>query len=392
MSMAKRKLTSEQIIFRAVLSAVCVVFVLSAYFAFGFFFDVFAEVSPLLVLAVVLPVVVFSAKKDIGKKFVIAFTCVTLVLSVAAAAATGIIATSIPAYGQTPECGETVTYSYSRGFMKENYDIDQKTVINVWLPDGYDSAKEYPVMYVLDGDNLFTYAAVKAAEHCAAGDGDVIVVGIGYGYWNASFARGGVVWQDEKHLKGRWRDFCFADDTELGYMGDPFGGPSKRGAEFVDFLCNTVVKDVCAKFGVDKSDSTVFGHSLGGGMAAYLLTCYDPALGEENPFNRFVIVDNGYVEYYLRHLSNLEQAMNANGNAPFGNLTVYRIWGGSVNPEDNDEQFALYSMLNEYGWENFFNYFWLPQGANHGDTQTIGIDNALKMILGLDFGCQTSMS
>lgn len=386
-----KRLTREQIAFRAVLSAVCIVFSLSAYFSFGFFFDVFAEATPLLVPIVVCPIVLFCVKKDIGRKFVIAFSCVALILSVAASAATGIIATSVPAYGQTPECGEVLTYSYSREFMKTNYDIDQKTVIKVWLPEGYDQSREYPVMYVLDGDNLFNCAAVKAAEYCAAGDGDVIVVGIGYGYWNASFARGGVVWQDEKHLRGRWRDFCFADDTELGYMGDPFGGPTKRGAEFVRFLSDTVVGDVCAKSSVNRTDSTVFGHSLGGGMAAYLLTCYDPSAGEENPFNKFVIVDNGYVDYYLSHLGRLEEAMSGNGGSAYGNLTVYRIWGASVNPEGNAEQYELYDMLNGFGWDNFDNYFWLPDGANHGDTQTLGIDNALKMILGLEFGSQTEI-
>lgn len=387
--MTERRFTRVQIINRLLLTAACSIFALSAYFAFSFFFDVFAEATPILLLIPVCAGILFACRRDVGQKFTIVFTSIIMIVAVAAAVATGVVATSIPAYGIDPVCGSVETYTYSREFMRDNYDIDQKTEINVWLPEGYNENNEYPVMYVLDGDNLFNYAAVKASELCASGDGDVIVVGVGYGYWNATFARGGIVWQDEKHLKGRWRDFCFADDTEIGYMGDVFGGEYKRGAEFVDFLCNTVVRDVCERYSVDRADSTVFGHSLGGGMAAYLLTCYDPVLGLGNPFTRFVIVDNGYCDYYLKHVDRLEEAMAAGGGKAYESLAVYRIWGGTVDVGKNEQQFGLYEMLNEYGWDNFENYFWIPQGANHADTQVLGIDNALYMILGKDFGHMT---
>lgn len=60
------------------------------------------------------------------------------------------------------------------------------------------------------------------------------------------------------------------------------------------------------------------------------MTQYDPAKGEENPFTNFVIVDNGYPEYYNRHLPDFESAMNAAGGAVFSPVTVLRIWGGAV--------------------------------------------------------------
>lgn len=79
------------------------------------------------------------------------------------------------------------------------------------------------------------------------------------------------------------------------------------------------------------------------------MTQYDPAKGEENPFTNFVIVDNGYLEYYNRHLSDFESAMNAAGGAAFSPVTVLRIWGGAVNPAGDAEQAETAKKVADYG-------------------------------------------
>lgn len=383
----------KQIILKSATVLTVIAATVAVYMGFGFFFDVFLEIIPLFAVPVIVGAVIIATKKPLNKKSVIATCSVLLVITTALCAAVGVLATSKPAYGEKPLCGSVEKYTYSRSFMKDNYDIDQKTVIKVWLPEGYSADKKYPVMYVLDGDMFFDYAALEASRHCADGDGDVIIVGIGYGYWNSTFARGGIVWQDTEHVRGRWRDFCFADDTQAGYMpGTTFGGSSKRGKEFSDFIVNTVVKDIRAKYSTDHLNSTIYGHSLGGGMAAYFLTQYDPARGENNPFTNFVIVDNGYLDYYNKHYPAFSQAMRNNGNSAYSPINVYRIWGGTVNPPDNAEQFELFSRINDENWSNVNNYFWLPENADHGATETIGITNALRLILGMDFGHQTTIS
>lgn len=78
--------------------------------------------------------------------------------------------------------------------------------------------------------------------------------------------------------------------------------------------------------------------------------------------------------------------MATNGNKTYSTVRTYRIWGGTVNPEGDNEQRELYNTLQSFAYEGMQNYFWIPSGANHGDTQTLGIDNALDMILHLDFG------
>lgn len=311
----------------------------------------------------------------------VAVCVVFFVLSAAAFGAVGALAQ--PVKGEEICCGKTEKFTYSRQFMRENYDIDQKVVVDVWLPENYDESKEYPVLYVLDGDDLFEASAGAASQACARGDGDVIVVGIGYGYLNPSFARGGIVWQDEKHLRGRWRDFCFADDTEAGYIaGAIMGGETKRGKEYTTFVAETLVPDIRAKYSTDASDSTILGHSLGGGLAAYFMTQYDPAKGDGNAFTNFVIVDNGYLEYHDRHLADFEAAMAAAGGAAHTDVTVLRIWGGEVNPAGDAEQAAVAKRIADYGYDGVTSIYYQPEGANHSDTQLIGINCAINLVLG----------
>lgn len=389
--MEKRIYTKQQLLLRSILSASIAIATVAIYVAFGFFFDVFAEITPILLLPFITIPLVWAKKKTVKKTVTAIVSVVLTAIAIGASVGVGIIATSEPAYGIKPMSGDVETYEYSRTFMMDRYNINQKVCIYVWIPDNYTKEKSYPVMYVLDGDNKFNYAAVKAAEFSKNGEGDVIIVGIGYGYWNSAFARGGVIWQDEKHIKGRWRDFCFADDTEIGYLGDPMGGKYKRGKEYSDFVTNTLVKDIRTRYNTDDRNSTLFGHSLGGGLAAYFLTQYDPALGEQNPFTNFIIVDNAFLGYYNTRFHDLEEAMAANKNAAHTTLNIYRIWGGEVNPSENIIQYNLYDAINKENWENVNNFLYIPEGADHSESATVATDNALQMILGYQFGYQTSI-
>lgn len=250
------------------LSISIVLFSGSLYVAVGFFFDLFIEVIPILFLPCIVLIIIYSNKKTLKTTFgnlINTIICLALVVvSIGISTGVGIIATSKPAYGQNFCCGDVQTITYSRTYMRTNYDINQKTVIKVWLPDNFNIKKSYPVMYILDGDLLFDYAALRASELSLTKQGDVIVVGVGYGYWNPTFARGGIVRTSDKNLRGRWRDFCFADDTEKGYDGKMFGGVYKKGKEYAKFLVNSVEKDIRENYNVNGHNSTLFGHSLGG--------------------------------------------------------------------------------------------------------------------------------
>lgn len=374
--------SKKQKTLKIVFSVCVVIFTVAMYLAFGFFFDVFAECVPLLLIPIIVIPLVANRKARLAAKGAIAGCVIFVVLSAAVFGAVGALAG--PLKGEEICCGEVTRKVYSRSFMRDNYDIDQKIVVDIWLPEDYDENSKYPVIYVLDGDDLFEATAGAASQACARGDGDCIVVGIGYGYLNPSFARGGIVWQDTEHLRGRWRDFCFADDTEPGYMpGTVFGGDTKRGAEYTSFISDRLVPDIRAAYSTDPLDSTILGHSLGGGLAAYFLTQYDPAKGENNAFTNFVIVDNGYLQYYNRRLPEFEKAVADFGGSTYSPVNVVRIWGGEVNPPANGEQLEQHEHLLSLGIEGLNSVFDIPEGANHSDTQLLGINAAVKVTLGL---------
>lgn len=112
------------------------------------------------------------------------------------------------------------------------------------------------------------------------------------------------------------------------------------------------------------------------------MTQYDPAKGEENPFTNYVIVDNGYLEYYNRHLPDFESAMNAAGGAAFSPVTVLRIWGGAVNPSGDAEQAETAKKVADYGYDKVTSVYYQPENANYSDTQLIGINCTIKVVLG----------
>ena len=354
------------------------------YFCIGFFFDVFAEACPLLLIPI-LPCVYIGLTKKYRKKLSIFIIIILLLATFGASFGVGLVATSKPGYGEKIISGHVDTINYSKSFMKKNYDINQKTQIKVWVPDNYDSSKKYPVMFVLDGDNLFDYAAQTASFFSSKYyNADSIIVGIGYGYWNATFARGGLVRTKGSNLRGRWRDYVFEDDTELDYTGALIGGSDKRGKEFTDFVVNTVVKDVREKYSVDNQNSTIFGHSLGAGVAAYFLTQYRPTA--DTPFTNFVIVDNAYLDYYKAHLQEFRDACIANGNKTYSTVKTYRIWGGEVNPDANSEQHNTFTVLESFLVDGLENHFWIPRKIDHSESQIVGIDNAICLMLDFEFG------
>ncbi len=362
---------------------VCLLFI-SLYFVIGFFFDAFAEACPILLIPII-PSIFIARNKKLNKKLGIFLIVILILATFGTSFTVGLYATSKPGYGEKILSGHVDTINYSKSFMKKNYDINQKAQIKVWIPDNYDPSKKYPVMFVLDGDNLFDYAAQTASFFSTKYyNADAIIVGIGYGYWNGTFARGGLVRTKGSNLRGHWRDYCFEDDTELDYTGALIGGSDKRGKEFTDFVVNTVVKDIREKYSVDNQNSTIFGHSLGGGVAAYFLTQYRPTA--DTPFTNFVIVDNAYLEYYKAHLQEFRDALIANGNKTYSTVKTYRIWGGEVNPAANSEQHNTFTVLESYVVNGLENHFWIPRKIDHSESQIIGLDNALCLTLGFEFG------
>lgn len=137
----------------------------------------------------------------------------------------------------------------------------QDRQLHIYLPDDYQEDKSYPVMYMLDGHNLFyhrdaTYGRSWALKHYMdQADRQMIIVGIEC---------------DHDYRIEEYTPYYL----EEGFRGEPIQG---YGKEFMDWL----VQDL--KPFIDKEYSTfsqreatgIGGSSMGGLMAFYALIAYN---------------------------------------------------------------------------------------------------------------------
>jgi len=141
---------------------------------------------------------------------------------------------------------------------------NQEYVLNVYLPGSYsNTTREFPVLYVLDGQWSFPYiAGVQGVAEGLYYDGlapEMIVVGI---TWTGDYDA------------NRQRDFTPIQTNEFPNSG---GAP-----KFFNVLRNEIVKMIDSSYRTDKINNTLTGGSLGGRFILYALF--------QNPqlFNRYI--------------------------------------------------------------------------------------------------------
>ena len=121
--------------------------------------------------------------------------------------------------------------------------------IYVRLPEGYDPAKRYPVVYVLDGDSLFP---LLAASHLFIASDDklpeAIVVGIAYGSFDPAVNK---------------RNIDFAP-PDPGLPEAEVGAPA-----FSRFLRDELLPRIETRLSADPARRVLFGQSAGGRFVLY---------------------------------------------------------------------------------------------------------------------------
>ncbi len=147
----------------------------------------------------------------------------------------------------------------------QSKELSEKRTINIYLPDGYDTAKtkRYPVIYLLDGsadeDFIHVVGVVQFLTMIEAMP-KTIVVGIA----NVD----------------RRRDFTFPTTIDSDKRDYPTTGGS---AKFMSFLGNELVPYIDGKYRTNDV-KTVIGQSLGGLVATEVLLKYSTL------FSQYIIV------------------------------------------------------------------------------------------------------
>ena len=136
-------------------------------------------------------------------------------------------------------------------FEYQSHTLGRPFHIYVRLPEGYDedSAEQYPIVYLLDGDSLFP---ILAANHLFLtydeGLPEAIIVGIAYGSFDPDTNKCGF-------------DFSApAPDADVDQGGAP---------AFHAFLKSELIPEVEARYRADSSRRVLFGQSRGGYMMLY---------------------------------------------------------------------------------------------------------------------------
>lgn len=138
---------------------------------------------------------------------------------------------------------------------------EQRRSAYVWLPDGYDGEKRYPVLYMFDGHNLFldedaAYGqSWKMGEYLAANATPLIVAAVEC---------------DKKDRLSEYSPFPFSV-KRLGWES------RGKGKAYMDWLTGEFKTRIDGEFCTlsDRRHTYIAGSSMGGLMSLYAITAYN---------------------------------------------------------------------------------------------------------------------
>ena len=169
-------------------------------------------------------------------------------------------------------------------FLKSRL-LGKEYKILVALPSGYAESKEtYPVLYVLDADISFGTIA-ETTRNLAAGRKmfsievpDMIVVGVGYPIEGRTCYTNWDMAKPSEYAGARAKDLTSTEDATME------GWPSGGASDFMAFIRDDLKPLINSNYRANPEDSTIYGHSLGGLFALYVL------FHRPDTFNRYIVL------------------------------------------------------------------------------------------------------
>lgn len=190
-------------------------------------------------------------------------------------------------------------------------------LVHCTLPPNYDSAKTYPVFFLTDGVwRLNDHAALyKAMENKEASE--AILVSLSYNY-NINGTED--MFRDKLFIRYREGLLNFITDDLMPYLGE--------------------------QYSIDYSDSTLFGHSMGGVFSHYALFNSDKY--ENQPFFRYIIGSPAMFNLYGAH----DDYDAASAESEYGYFDRHGsldkkvfLCGGSLEDPDYSEAYSGHDSL-----------------------------------------------
>lgn len=185
-------------------------------------------------------------------------------------AALGVVCLPFVASAQKAPCKSTVVGRLEIVPLTSRVSHNTRN-LRVWLPPGFDAAKKYPVLYILDGASAFDVCASYNHEEMHADETltELITTGkipplIAVGIDNGSDA----IHQGDGNGSARAREFLpYPDPYDRATLGP-------LGSGYPDFLESEVMSVIAAKYPVETGPhhTAIWAASYGGIAALYTLT------------------------------------------------------------------------------------------------------------------------
>lgn len=214
-------------------------------------------------------------------------------------------------------------------------ELDTNFIVHVTLPPDFDPEKTYPAFVLTDGVWRFGNHPALRKEMENGNAGDALLVSIGYDY-----SMNGM---DDTNRK---KYFC------------------EKDKEFLDFITDNLMPYLGEQYNVDFSNSTLYGHSLGGTFAHYAIFNSDKY--ENQPFGNYIIGSPAFWSPGFLSYADLSEVKSEYGYFDRNDTLDKRIFicaGADEDPVyeeyygDNDSTLEgvenLTKRLESYGFTNF---------------------------------------
>jgi predicted alpha/beta superfamily hydrolase len=222
--------------------------------------------------------------------------------------------------------------------------------IYTYLPENYEASKNYPVIFLLDGDWYFDDFSRALNDLIQAGSLEpAILVGIGY---------------PSNPDQKRFRDYTFPPDPE-------YDVENGKADVFQQFLATELVPKIEADYSTDTTSYVLMGHSLGG--LNTLFNCFQT----DSPFDAYVAV-SASIWWSNGFLFGLEEQMAE--QPPTSPTKVYIAVGGDEPPSMTSLAEELTERLNNRNYTDFSVASEVFESASHSQVPMIGFRNGIQNV------------
>ncbi|MCT2408128.1 alpha/beta hydrolase-fold protein [Chryseobacterium antibioticum] len=212
--------------------------------------------------------------------------------------------------------------------------LNEDRTLNIYLPQGFDKTKSYPVIYLLDGSMNEDFIHVSGLVQ----------------FFNQMYAMPETIVVGIANID-RKRDFTFHTDLKDLQKDYPTTGHSDK---FINFLEKELKPYIENQF--KTTDTYVFGQSLGGLLATEIL------LKKPEMFNNYFIISPSL---WWDDESLLKQANKLLSTIPDTKKFVYVSVGKGEHPVMVKDAEDLYDTLKKSNKKNWTVEYKMMEGDNH---------------------------